>query len=183
MLPPRPVERTPAPKVTAAPTPAEVFYVIQAGDWLWGIAAEHGVSPKELARANGISESGVIHPGQKLLIPTTPVYFDNRPLASRVPTTIADGRAMVELRAVIEETGGRVVWEPSDRRATAVARGHEIGVEIGSDQAQVDGRQVAMGAAAALRSNHTVVRLRFLGDVLDLMLQYEEGVVHIASGR
>jgi LysM repeat protein len=173
----------PARKVTAAPAPAEVVYVVQAGDWLWAIAAEHGVSPKELARANGISDAEVIHPGQRLVIPVTPVYFDNRPLVSEVPTTIANGRAMVQLRPVIEEAGGRIVWEPAERRASAVARGHEIAVTIGSDRAQVDGRQVAMGAPAALRCERTVVRLRFLGDALDLLLQYEDGVVHIASGR
>jgi len=183
LLPPRPAERMPARKVSAAPAPAEMVYVVQAGDWLWAIAAEYGISPKELARANGISQANVIHPGQRLVIPATLVYFDNRPLVSEVPTTIADGRAMVQLRPVIEEAGGSVVWEPADRRTSAVARGHEIAVTIGSDRAQVDGRQVAMGAPAALRCNRTVVRLRFLGDVLDLMLQYQDGIIHIASGR
>ncbi len=173
----------PARKVAAAPAPAEMVYVVQAGDWLWGIAAEYGVSPERLARANGISEAGVIHPGQRLVIPVTPVYFDDRPVVFEVPTTIADGRATVQLRPVIEEAGGRVVWQPAERRASAVARGHEIAVTIGSDRAQVDGRQVAMGARAALRRDRTVVRLRFLGDALDLLLQYEDGVVHIASGR
>ncbi len=183
MLPPRPAERMPARKVAAAPAPAEMVYVVQAGDWLWGIAAEYGVSPERLARANGISEAGVIHPGQRLVIPVTPVYFDDRPVVFEVPTTIADGRTTVQLRPVIEEAGGRVVWQPAERRASAVARGHEIAVTIGSDRAQVDGRQVAMGARAALRRDRTVVRLRFLGDALDLLLQYEDGVVHIASGR
>ncbi len=183
MLPPRPVERTPAPKLTAAPAPAETVYVVQAGDWLWAIASEYGVHPREIARANGLSDVSVIHPGQRLVIPTTPVYFDNRPLRAEVPTTIANGRAIVPFRPVIEEAGGSVVWQPVERRASAVARGHEIAVTAGSDQAQVDGGQVAMGMPAALRSNRMVVPLRFLGDALDLALQYEDGIIHIASGR
>jgi LysM repeat protein len=183
MLPPRPAERRPAPKVAAAPSPAGVVYLVQPGDWLWAIAAEYGVSPKQLARANGISDAGVIHPGQRLVIPATPVYFDSRPLVSEVPTTITNGRAIVQFRPVIEEAGGRVVWKPADRRASAVARGHEIAVTIGSDRAQVNGRQMAMSSPAALRCNRTVVPLRFLGDVLDLVLQYEDGVIHVASGR
>jgi LysM repeat protein len=183
MLPPRPIERMPAPKLTAAPAPAEVVYVVEAGDWLWAIASEYGVAPKEIARANGLSDASIIHPGQRLVIPTTPVYFDNRPLRAEVPTTIANGRAIVPFRPVIEEAGGSVQWEPVKRRASAVARGHEIAVTVGSDQAQVDGGRVAMGMPAALRSNRTVVPLRFLGDALDLALQYQDGIIHIAGGR
>jgi LysM repeat protein len=183
MLPPRPVERTPAPKLTAAPAPAESVYVVQAGDWLWQIASEYGVHPREIARANGISDASLIHPGQRLVIPGTQVYFDNRPLRAEVPTTIANGRAIVPFRPVIEEAGGSVIWQPVERRASAVARGHEIAVTAGSDQGQVDGSQVAMGMPAALRSNRMVVPLRFLGDALDLALQYEDGIIHIASGR
>jgi len=183
MLPPRPVERTPAPKLTAAPAPAESVYVVQAGDWLWHIASEYGVHPREIARANGISDASLIQPGQRLVIPGTQVYFDNRPLRAEVPTTIANGRAIVPFRPVIEEAGGSIVWQPVERRASAVARGHEIAVTAGSDQAQVDGSQVAMGMPAALRSNRMVVPLRFLGDALDLALQYEDGIIHIASGR
>ena len=183
MLPPRPVERTPAPKLTAAPAPAETVYVVQGGDWLWAIASEYGVHPKEIVRANGLSDASVIHPGQRLVIPATQVYFDNRPLRAEVPTTIANGRAIVPFRPVIEEAGGSVVWQPVERRASAVARGHEIAVTAGSDQAQVDGSQVAMGMPAGLRSNRMMVPLRFLGDALDLALQYEDGIIHIASGR
>lgn len=183
MLPPRPVERTPAPKLTAAPAPTETVYVVQGGDWLWAIASEYGLHPREIVRANGLSDASLIHPGQRLVIPATPVYFDNRPLRAEVPTTIANGRAIVPFRPVIEEAGGSVVWQPVERRASAVARGHEIAVTAGSDQAQVDGAQVAMGMPAALRSNRMVVPLRFLGDALDLALQYEDGIIHIASGR
>ncbi|MCJ7822271.1 MAG: stalk domain-containing protein [Armatimonadetes bacterium] len=183
MLPPRPVERTPAPKLTAAPVSAETVYVVQAGDWLWQIASEYGVHPREIARANGLSDASVIQPGQRLVIPGTQVYFDNRPLRADAPTTIANGRAIVPFRPVIEEAGGSIVWQPVERRASAVARGHEIAVTAGSDQAQVDGSQIAMGAPAALRSNRMMVPLRFLGDALDLALQYEDGIIHIASGR
>ncbi len=181
MLPPRPIERIPTPKVTAAPAPAEVVHVVRVGDWLWAIASEYGVSPKAIARANGLSDANMIHPGQRLMIPAAPVYFDNRPLATEVPTTIAEGRAMVEFRPVIEESGGSVVWESAEKRASAVARGHEVAVTIGSDRAEVDGGWTAMGAPAELRTNRAVVPLRFLGDALDLVLQYEDGIIHIAS--
>jgi LysM repeat protein len=183
MLPPRPVERKPAPRVTAEPLPApvEVVYVVQSGDWLNRIAAEVGVTANEIARANNLENPSLLRPGQTLVIPTASLYFDRRPVISEVPTVIVAGQAITPFRPVIEEAGGQVMWDGSERRASALARGHEIAVTIGSDQAQVDGGQVAMGAPAALRSDRTVVPLRFLGDALDLVLQYEDGIIHLAS--
>ncbi len=183
MLPPRPVELRPAPKLTAEPAPEPVVYVVQQGDWLHAIGARYGVTAAEIARANSITDPRLLRPGRKLRIPCVTVYLDGRPLVSPTPTVIADGRAAVPLRAVIEEAGGEISWENTEKRATAVAWGRQIAVTIGEEVAEVDGEQVAMGAPAALRGNRTVVPLRFLGDVLDLVLQYEDGVIHIASGR
>jgi LysM repeat protein len=178
-----PVEPMPAPKLTAEPAPGPVVYVVGSGDCLTAIAAEYGVSAAAIAQANNITDPRLLRPGRKLRIPAAPVYFDGRPLASDAPTIIADGRATVPLRAVVESTGGSVAWEGESKTATADARGHRIAVTIGHDEARVDGGRMAMGAPAMLRCDRTVVPLRFLGDVLDLMLQYQDGVIHIASAR
>ncbi|WP_162802818.1 lytic transglycosylase domain-containing protein [Ornithinimicrobium avium] len=42
---------------------------VRSGDTLSGIAARHGTSVSALTRANGISSSAFIHPGQKLRLP------------------------------------------------------------------------------------------------------------------
>jgi hypothetical protein len=183
MLPQWPAAQRPAPKLAAEPTPGPLVYLVQPGDSLRAIAAEFGVTTASLAQANNIADPKSFRPGRKLRIPSTPVYFDGRPLVSDAPTLIANGRANVPLRIVIEEAGGQVAWEGERKRATALARGHTIAVRIGEDQAQLDGKQVGMGAPAALRHSRTVVPLRFLGDALDLILQYEDGIIHIASAR
>jgi len=183
MLPPPLPERTPAPRVTAQPAPLEAVYVVRPGDHLWAIAAAYNVSPAALARANDLSDASHILPGQRLRVPASPVYFDGHPIAADVPTVIANGRAIVALRAIVEETGGTLTWNSSTREAHAAARGRDIVVAIGSEMASVDGQPVTMGAKAALRQDRTVVPLRFLGDALDLLLQYEDGIIHIASAR
>ncbi len=54
---------------SAAPSQDEASYVVSPGDTLGTIAARHGVSASELARANGISNPNRIYVGQKLVIP------------------------------------------------------------------------------------------------------------------
>ncbi|MBN1458749.1 MAG: LysM peptidoglycan-binding domain-containing protein [Armatimonadetes bacterium] len=182
MLPPRPVEQRPTPSVAAEPAPLGIAYVVRGTDRLERVAAEVGVPATEIARANNLAPSATLHAGQTLLIPSTPVYFNDRALLADAPTVITDGRTIVPFRAVVEEAGGTVQWDSEAKRASAVASGHELAVTIGSDRASVDASEVVMGQAAALRCDRTVVPLRFLGDALDLVLQYEDGVVHIASG-
>jgi len=181
MLPPRPAEPRPAPRVAAEPASAQVTYVVQPGDWLTKIASEFGCSPAEIARANGLDDPRDLRPGQALRIPTVSVYYGGHALVSDAPTVIADGRALVPFRAVVEEAGGQVRWESAERRACAVARGHTIDVTVASDIAVVDGSETKMTSPAALRCDRTIVPLRFLSDAIDLVLQYEDGVIHIAE--
>lgn len=185
MLPPKAQEVAPAPKLAAAPTPPaaeETLYVVQPGDCLWTIAAAHHISADRLAQFNGITDPYLIHPGQRLSLPPAPIYYDGRPLPG-VPPQITQGRALVSFRSVVQEAGGVVAWEAAPRKASALAGGHQIAVTIGSAVAQVDGGVRNMGLAAALHANRTMVPLRFLGETLDLILQYQDGVIHIASAR
>jgi flagellum-specific peptidoglycan hydrolase FlgJ len=63
----------PATPSAPAPAPAEtisasVYYTVQAGDNLWAISTNHGMSLTELCQMNGISANSMIHPGQQLLV-------------------------------------------------------------------------------------------------------------------
>ena len=68
---PAPVAEKPAAKPTepAAPSGTEKIYRVQKGDVLSTIAVRHGVTPKEIADANGIRLDATIFEGQKLKIP------------------------------------------------------------------------------------------------------------------
>lgn len=54
---------------TPTPTAAPFFHTVQVGDNLGLIAAQYGVDPAEILKANEISDANVIALGQKLLIP------------------------------------------------------------------------------------------------------------------
>ena len=52
----------------AAPDQDADTYTVQAGDTLWGIAADHGLSLAKLLDLNGIDEGAIIYPGEELVV-------------------------------------------------------------------------------------------------------------------
>lgn len=48
------------------------FYIVQRGDTLYGIALKHGISQKELAEWNNISDPHSIRPGQRINLSLSP---------------------------------------------------------------------------------------------------------------
>jgi len=61
-------QASPAAPRAAAPAKARV-HDVRPGDTLFGIAAGYGITLDQLLRANNLSRSATIQPGQKLLIP------------------------------------------------------------------------------------------------------------------
>ncbi|HET9233837.1 MAG TPA: LysM domain-containing protein, partial [Candidatus Eisenbacteria bacterium] len=60
--------RKPAAETELASNAAREHRVV-AGDTLWSIAKRYGAGLESLRRANGLSSSSLIHPGQVLRIP------------------------------------------------------------------------------------------------------------------
>ncbi len=59
----------PATKADVANVVTEVYYVVQAGDWLSTIAAKYGTTYQKIAEVNGIANPDLITVGQTLVIP------------------------------------------------------------------------------------------------------------------
>lgn len=63
---------TPTPSPTITPTPTPVFYAVQEGDDMYGIAFFYGISPQVLMTANPTVNPYAMGPGTTLVIPVTP---------------------------------------------------------------------------------------------------------------
>jgi len=81
----------PAPQAVAAPAapvPATTIYTVQHGDTLSAIARVYGMTSATLAAENGIADPNRLAPGQRLVVPATPLAdAAKRPLAA-VPSRV-----------------------------------------------------------------------------------------------
>ena len=60
----------PAPLLhPVAPVSSATRHTVASGESLWTIAKKYSVTPSALAKANNLTVSAVLHPGQKLLVP------------------------------------------------------------------------------------------------------------------
>ena len=75
-----------------------IVYTVREGDTLWNIAKAYGTTVNDIARYNGIVETDVIYPGQRLRIfvpeESTPKWYVVRPgdtltkIAEKFGTTV-----------------------------------------------------------------------------------------------
>jgi hypothetical protein len=63
---------SPTPSPTVTPTPTPVYYNVQDGDDMYGIAFFYGISPQELMTANPSVNPRAMGPAITLVIPITP---------------------------------------------------------------------------------------------------------------
>jgi LysM repeat protein len=78
-----------APPPAAAAAPSTSTYVVGNGEYLFSIAAKHGVTVGALLSANGLKLTSVLLPGQSLAIPprTLPLPIDKpAPVTAPTPT-------------------------------------------------------------------------------------------------
>jgi LysM repeat protein len=115
-----------APTPKPAPPPSHP-YTVKAGDTLVSICAKEKVTLAAVLGLNRITNAGVIHPGQKLLLPGAPKStVPNTFLGRRYPDAVAQAAAMnraalakrdlptrAEMRAIVTQTARSMGVDPS----------------------------------------------------------------------
>ncbi|MCO6450052.1 MAG: LysM peptidoglycan-binding domain-containing protein [Caldilineales bacterium] len=117
-LPPTPQPPTPTP--TATFTPAPVYYTVQAGDTLFGIAQRYGVSIDVIVEVNELANPDALQIGDRLLISDRETVSGRvLPTPTPTPQPCLDGCTEpyegCEIKAIVAEIDGtRMYVLPDD---------------------------------------------------------------------
>ncbi|HSP59784.1 MAG TPA: LysM peptidoglycan-binding domain-containing protein [Ornithinimicrobium sp.] len=127
---------TPPAPSTTAPRATGGAVTVRAGDTLWGIAHRHGTTASALARANGISASAFIHPGQSLRLPGTSAPATPAPStpSGGTPTRAYDESNVGDYKKgeKVEDTFLHYRYSDGIARSAAANRDYLAGVDVPS---------------------------------------------------
>jgi uncharacterized protein YkwD/nucleoid-associated protein YgaU len=97
---------TPTPYVPPTPTPEPLYHVVESGDTLSAIAAEHETRVKAIVLANELSDPGRLQVGQELLIPQNAVSFDSPTAVHKISSGDTLGRLALRYGSTVEDLLG-----------------------------------------------------------------------------
>ncbi|HEY3247726.1 MAG TPA: LysM peptidoglycan-binding domain-containing protein [bacterium] len=133
-----------------------VSHVVVAGDTLWSVARRYGLSVSTLARANAMSETALIHPGQRLALAATSAAAT--PVASRrtVPSQaltilVTSGQTLSAIAQTYGVSTRALVQANHLRSAHAIRAGQRLTILGSSTAAQLARRTPVAPAAQTVR--------------------------------
>lgn len=113
-------------RTTTPATSSARSYTVRAGDTLWAIAARHDISLDALRRANDLTGSALIHPGQKIAIPggsgdSSAGRAAAAPAAKAAPATPTASPATAGARTSHVVAAGDTLWAIAEAGGVSVA--------------------------------------------------------------
>ncbi len=124
-------------------------------------------------------------PGTPARAQTIQVVVDGNLVQFDQPPASIGGRILVPLRGVFERLGATVQWNPATSTATAVRGTTQVQLTIGSRQAFVNGRVVALDVPALIVGGRTLVPLRFVSEAMGASVDWDNNTrtAYIISGQ
>jgi S1-C subfamily serine protease len=92
------------------------------------------------------------------------VVIDGEPYAFHPAPIQENGVTLVPMRQLFSALGAQVTWVPSTKTVNAVKGGLNVTLQVGSRQAVVNGKPVALDVPARAVNGTTMVPLRLVGD-------------------
>jgi spore coat protein H len=96
-----------------------------------------------------------------------------------------DNHVMVPIRGVFEYLHSHVMWDNGARQVTCVGDKKTIDLNVGDNEADVNGAKVHFDAPVRFSHNRTLVPLRFLSEALDMQVDWDDATqtVKITSAK
>ncbi|HHY71202.1 MAG TPA: copper amine oxidase N-terminal domain-containing protein [Thermoanaerobacterales bacterium] len=103
------------------------------------------------------------------------VFVEGEEVEFDVPPVIKEGRVLVPVRAVANSLkADDVQWNQEEKTVTIIKGEKIVILKIDSNIAIVDGEEVIIDAKAELQNNRTIVPLRFLMEVFDKNVEWDD---------
>jgi uncharacterized repeat protein (TIGR02543 family) len=112
----------------------------------------------------------------QLKIGSSTMYVDGKPVSLEAAPIILNSRTLLPIRAVVEATGGTIVWNASAQKVTIMREGKTLDLWIGKNVAKLNGKSVNIDidskVVPIIRSGRTLLPLRFVAESLALDVQW-----------
>lgn len=110
------------------------------------------------------------------------VYIQGRKIKFDAPPVIKDNRTLIPVRAITEGLGATVDWDSATKTVTISRDDTVIELTLGSYEVIVNGEVYTLDVPAQLKSNRTFVPLRFVSQILNEQVDYNEDTGEIDIG-
>jgi len=113
------------------------------------------------------------------------VVVDAAPIAFDVAPVVEDGVALIPVRHVLEQLGGRLRWDNQTKTATLQVGGRTAVLRIRENEAQLDGAPLPLDARLRIVRGRVLLPASALRAILDAEMLYDgaTGQVVINTGR
>jgi LysM repeat protein len=153
--------------------------VAQRDETLVAVAQRLKMPVTILAAHNKVDVKSRVAKGQKVLLPRPlQVSYLGKPVTGDVASMMVGSTGVTAFRFLFEKQGGKVEWNAARQAVTARNATHEITLQVGSEHAIVNRKEVMMDLAAFLLSGRTMVPIRFFEKALHAKVEWEP-----ATGR
>jgi N-acetylmuramoyl-L-alanine amidase len=101
------------------------------------------------------------------------LYLDGKALEAKVPPALIHSSVLVPIRTVAEKLGYKVGWDTKKKQVSVKEGTTTILMTLNNPQATVNGKKVKMTEPPTLKSDTTLIPLRFVGETLGLQLLWD----------
>lgn len=111
------------------------------------------------------------------------VFINGAVLASDSAPLLAEGRALVPLRAIFEALGAKVEWDAAQKKINCVTAKGPLLLQIDNLQAKLNDQEIRLDTAAIIKQNRTYVPLRFVAESMGagVIWEADSKQVHIST--
>ena len=102
------------------------------------------------------------------------VYWNDREVHFDAAPVVEDGRCLAPLRPLAEAMGAELFWDQQAGAATAHLAGVTLTVTPGSPIAVVNGREISLPVAPAVRGGEVFIPLRAAADIFNISVCWDE---------